>query len=209
MFKSIFEKSILKKLAGIMLLLNSVVLILTLSIIYMNSKAIRDVHQEIVELKATVEEEIKLREELFTTLQKSASLLQEYNPRLDSITAFKYACKIYECSEHPVTPELLTALIVVESSANHIAVSNKGAVGLTQVMPHVWRYQERELFNPYKNIEIGSKILKYYIDKYGINGGLSSYNSGNRKSSLRYARYVLKVAEESLENIQTSSFITW
>jgi len=209
MFKSIFEKSILKKLAGIMLLLNSVVLILTLSIIYMNSKAIRDVHQEIVELKATVEEEIKLREELFTTLQKSASLLQEYNPRLDSITAFKYACKIYECSEHPVTPELLTALIVVESSANHIAVSNKGAVGLTQVMPHVWRYQKRELFNPYKNIEIGSKILKYYIDKYGINGGLSSYNSGNRKSSLRYARYVLKVAEESLENIQTSSFITW
>ncbi|MBW2184702.1 MAG: lytic transglycosylase domain-containing protein, partial [Deltaproteobacteria bacterium] len=48
---------------------------------------------------------------------------------------------MYKCSESPVTPELLTALIVVESSANHVAVSNKGAVGLTQVMPHIWRCQ--------------------------------------------------------------------
>lgn len=202
MFQYIFEKRILKELAGFMLLLNSVVLILSLSIIYMNSRAIKDVHQEIIELKAKVEEEIKLREELFTTLRKSASLLKKYNPRLDGVTAFKYACKIYECSKYPITPELLTALIVVESSANHIAVSRKGAVGLTQVMPQVWQYQRKELFNPYKNIEVGSKILKYYMNKYGVKGGLSSYNSGKKNRSLRYAKYVLKVAE----NLQKSSF---
>lgn len=202
MFQYIFEKRILKELAGFMLLLNSVVLILSLSIIYMNSKAIKDVHQEIVELKAKVEEEIKLREELFTTLRKSASLLRKYNPRLDGVTAFKYACKIYECSKYPITPELLTALIVVESSANHIAVSRKGAVGLTQVMPQVWQYQRKELFNPYKNIEVGSKILKYYMNKHGVKGGLSSYNSGKKNRSLRYAKYVLRVAE----NLQKSSF---
>lgn len=194
MFQSIFEKRILKELAGVMLLLNSVVLILSLSIIYMNSKAIKDVHQEIVDLKAKVEEEIKLREELFTTLRKSASLLKRYNPRLDGVTAFKYACKIYDCSEHPITPELLTALIVVESGANHIAVSCKGAIGLTQVIPHVWQCQRKELFDPYKNIEVGSKILKYYMDKHGVEGGLSSYNSGKENRSLKYARYVLKVA---------------
>lgn len=202
MFQNIFEKKILKELAGFMLLLNSVVLILSLSIIYMNSRAIKDVHQEIIELKAKVEEEIKLREELFTTLRKSASLLKKYNPRLDGVTAFKYACKIYECSKYPITPELLTALIVVESSANHIAVSRKGAVGLTQVMPQVWQYQRKELFNPYKNIEVGSKILKYYMNKHGVKGGLSSYNSGKKNRSLRYAKYVLKVAE----NLQKSSF---
>lgn len=202
MFQNIFEKRILKELAGFMLLLNSVVLILSLSIIYMNSRAIKDVHQEIIELKAKVEEEIKLREELFTTLRKSASLLKKYNPRLDGVTAFKYACKIYECSKYPITPELLTALIVVESSANHIAVSRKGAVGLTQVMPQVWQYQRKELFNPYKNIEVGSKILKYYMNKHGVKGGLSSYNSGKKNRSLRYAKYVLKVAE----NLQKSSF---
>ena len=92
MFQQIFEKRELKEIAGVMILLNAIVLVLSLSMIYMNSKAIKDVHQEIVELKAKVEEEIKLREELFTTLRKSASLLKEYNPRLDDVTAFKYAC---------------------------------------------------------------------------------------------------------------------
>ncbi|MBW2184701.1 MAG: hypothetical protein JRF49_12675 [Deltaproteobacteria bacterium] len=51
MFQHIFEKKILKELAGIMLLLNSIVLILSLSIIYRNSKAIGVVHQEIMEFK--------------------------------------------------------------------------------------------------------------------------------------------------------------
>lgn len=194
MFQHIFEKKILKELAGIMLLLNAIVLILSLSIIYRNSKAIGVVHQEIMELKVQVEKEIKLREDLFSALQKSANLLRQYNPRLNRVTAFRYAYKIYECSESPVTPELLTALIVVESSANHVAVSNKGAVGLTQVMPHIWRCQRNELFDPYRNIEVGSKILKYYVDRHGVEGGLSSYNSGNKRSSLRYARYILKVA---------------
>ncbi len=202
MFQQIFEKRKLKEIAGVMILLNSIVIILSLSMIYMNSKAVKDVHKEIVELKAKVEEEIKLREELFITLRKSASLLKEYNPRLGEVTAFKYACKIYECSQHPITPELLTALIVVESSANHIAVSKKGAIGLTQVMPRIWQINKKELFNPYKNIEVGSEILKYYIDKHGIKGGLSSYNSGKKNRSLRYARYVIKVAE----NLQKSDF---
>lgn len=202
MFQQIFEKRKLKEMAGVIILLNSIVLVLSLSMIYMNSKAIQDVHKEIVELKAKVEEEIKLREELFTTLRKSASLLMEYNRQLDGVTAFKYACKIYECSEHPVTPELLTALIVVESSANHIAVSEKGAIGLTQVMPRIWQFNKQELFNPYRNIEAGSEILKHYIGKYGIKGGLSSYNSGKKNRSMGYAHYVIKVAE----NLQASSF---
>jgi hypothetical protein len=172
MFQHIFEKRILKELAGIMILLNAVVLVLSLVIINRNAQTIQEVHQEIVELREKVEEEIKLREELFTTLRKSASLLQKYNPRLDNLTAYKYACKIYECSEPPVTPEL----------------------GLTQVMPTIWQYQKQELLNPYRNIEIGSKILKNYIDRHGIKGGLSSYNSGRKNRSLRYARYVLDVA---------------
>jgi soluble lytic murein transglycosylase-like protein len=194
MSQSIFIKRALMGLAGLIILLNAVVLVLSLSLINRNAKALEEVHHEIVDLKAKVEEEIKLREELFTTLRKSASLLQKYNPQLDDLTAYKYACKIYECSEPPVTPELLTALIVVESSANHVAVSNKGAIGLTQVMPTIWNCETQELLNPYRNIEIGSTILKHYIDRYGVKGGLSSYNSGRKNRALRYARYVLTVA---------------
>ena len=197
MFKYLFENKVLKELAGIMLMLNSVVLVLSLYMVYMNSQSLHDVHKEIKEIRTNLDEEIKQREELFPKLRKSANLLMEYNPRLDSETALKYACKIYECSEDPITPELLTALIVVESSANHVAVSSKGAIGLTQIMPNIWRYQEKELLDPYRNIEIGSKILKHYIDKHGIQGGLSSYNCGNRNNAQRYARYVLRLAEKT------------
>jgi soluble lytic murein transglycosylase-like protein len=75
-------------------------------------------------------------------------------------------------------------------------VSRKGAVGLTQVMPQIWQCKKQELLNPYRNIEIGSKILKYYIDRNGIHGGLSSYNSGRTDYALDYAHSVLAIAND-------------
>jgi hypothetical protein len=196
MFKYIFENRFLKELAGVVVVLNAMALVFSLYTTYNNTVAIRTIHQEVLDLQARVEEESKLRQEFFTELRHSASYLQRYNPRLDDSTALKYACKIRECSDPPVTPELLTALIVVESGANHGAVSKKGAVGLTQVMPHVWQCKKKELLNPYRNIEIGSKILKYYIDRNGIHGGLSSYNSGSSDYALDYAHSVLAIAND-------------
>jgi len=196
MFQYIFENRVLKELAGFVLVLNAVVLVFSLYTSYNNTLAIRTIHEEILDLQSRVEEESRLRQELFSELRHSASYLQRYNPRLDNNTALKYVCKIRECSEPPVTPELLTALIVVESGANHVAVSRKGAVGLTQVMPQIWQCKKQELLNPYRNIEIGSKILKYYIDRNGIHGGLSSYNSGRTDYALDYAHSVLAIAND-------------
>ncbi len=196
MFQYIFENRVLKELAGFVLVLNAVVLVFSLYTSYNNTLAIRTIHEEILDLQSRVEEESRLRQELFSELRHSASYLQRYNPRLDNDTALKYVCKIRECSEPPVTPELLTALIVVESGANHVAVSRKGAVGLTQVMPKIWQCKKQELLNPYRNIEIGSKILKYYIDRNGIHGGLSSYNSGRTDYALDYAHSVLAIAND-------------
>jgi hypothetical protein len=196
MFQHIFENRVLKELAGFVLVLNAVVLVFSLYTSYNNTLAIRTIHEEILDLQSRVEEESRLRQELFSELRHSASYLQRYNPRLDNDTALKYVCKIRECSEPPVTPELLTALIVVESGANHVAVSRKGAVGLTQVMPQIWQCKKQELLNPYRNIEIGSKILKYYIDRNGIHGGLSSYNSGRTDYALDYAHSVLAIAND-------------
>jgi hypothetical protein len=196
MFQYIFENRVLKELAGFVLVLNAVVLVFSLYTSYNNTLAIRTIHEEILDLQSRVEEESRLRQELFSELRHSASYLQRYNPRLDNNTALKYVCKIRECSEPPVTPELLTALIVVESGANHGAVSRKGAVGLTQVMPKIWQCKKQELLNPYRNIEIGSKILKYYIDRNGVHGGLSSYNSGRTDYALDYAHSVLAIAND-------------
>ena len=158
--------------------------------------SLNNVQNEIRDIKKALEMEINLRQELFPKLKKSACLLMKYNHRLDYITAIKYASKIYECSDKYVTMDILTALIVVESSANHMAVSKKGAMGLTQVMPGIWRYDTSTLKNPYKNIEIGASILRQYITKHGLIGGLSAYNSGRKTRSVRYAKNILKIANK-------------
>lgn len=178
----------------IVLVINTAMTCLLTVRISEDRKSLKNLQSDIHELKDKLETEIKLREELFPKLKKSAQLLRKYNPRLDYVTAMKYACKIYECSDENVSFNILTALIVVESSANYIAVSRKGAIGLTQVMPGIWRFDRNTLINPYKNIEIGSSILKYYMNRHGLNGGLSAYNSGKKNGSLRYARKVLRIA---------------
>jgi len=146
-------------------------------------------------VKDALEAEIELRQSLFPQLQKSACLLRRYNPRLDYITALSYAFKIYECSDEHVGLDILTALIVVESGADHRAISSQGALGLTQVMPDVWNHDYETLINPYQNIEIGASILKYYIRRHGLKGGLSAYNCGRKDAALGYARKVNRIAQ--------------
>ena len=119
--------------------------------------ALAKLENDLQQVKEALEVEIELRQKIFPQLQKSASLLRHYNPYLDHVTALSYAFKIYECSDETVSFDILNALIVVESSANHRAVSNKGALGLTQVMPTIWNHDYETLINPYQNIEIGAE----------------------------------------------------
>ena len=129
-------------------------------------ESLKNVECSIQDIRHTLEQEIKLRQELFPQLKKSAELLTRYNPRLDDMTAVRYAFKIYQCSDEQVPMDILTSLIVVESSANSRAVSTKGALGLTQVMPKIWKHDPEVLVDPYQNIEIGSSILKFYVNPF-------------------------------------------
>jgi hypothetical protein len=164
--------------------------------VWMNQdrKSLKKVEKDISELKDKLEMEIILRKNLYPELKKSASLLKKYNPALDDLTTLKYAYKILQCSDDSVSHDILTALIVVESSADAEAVSSMGALGLTQVMPHIWNYDMKTLRNPYLNIEAGSLILKYYVKRYGLKGGLSAYNSGKKGGAPGYARKVIRIA---------------
>ncbi len=156
--------------------------------------ALENLESDLQKLQKALEVEIELRQNIFPQLQKSARLLRHYNPYLDHMTALSYACKIYECSDETVGFDILNALIVVESSANHRAVSNRGALGLTQVMPEIWNHDYETLINPYQNIEIGAAILKSYVQRHGLQGGLSAYNSGRKNAALGYARKVRQIA---------------
>lgn len=80
---------------------------------------------------------------------------------------------------HGVDPMLVRALIQVESNYHPRARSQKGAMGLMQLMPSTAKeYQVRNPFDPRANIEAGIKHLKSLIDRFGVEIALAAYNAG-------------------------------
>ncbi|MEE4379085.1 MAG: lytic transglycosylase domain-containing protein [Candidatus Competibacteraceae bacterium] len=103
-------------------------------------------------------------------------------------------------ARYDVAPELILAIIAVESTFRAQAVGPKGSRGLMQVLPRAHPRKVRAiggvkaLFDPNKNIRTGSKILSDYLRKSGGNlrKGLLRYN-GSYGTRSRYADKVLRV----------------
>ncbi|NJN46442.1 MAG: lytic transglycosylase domain-containing protein [Candidatus Competibacteraceae bacterium] len=103
-------------------------------------------------------------------------------------------------ARYNVTPELILAIIAVESTFRARAVGPKGSRGLMQVLPRAHPRKIREiggahaLFDPNKNIRTGARILSDYLRKSGGNlrNGLLRYN-GSYGTRSRYADKVLRV----------------
>jgi soluble lytic murein transglycosylase-like protein len=81
---------------------------------------------------------------------------------------------------HGVDPVLVQALIQVESNYQPRAKSQKGAMGLMQLMPATAReYKVRNAYDPKANVDAGVRKLKSLIDKYGVfDLALAAYNAG-------------------------------
>jgi SLT domain-containing protein len=82
---------------------------------------------------------------------------------------------------HGVAPELVAAVIAVESNFNPNAVSWRSARGLMQLIPETAaRFGVTKVFDPQQNIEAGTKYLKELLLRY--NGDLAltlaAYNAG-------------------------------
>lgn len=78
-------------------------------------------------------------------------------------------------------PNLLRAVIVVESGFNVRAMSKRGAMGLMQLMPATAaRFGISDSFDPRQNISAGARYLKFLLNRFGQNVSLAlaAYNAG-------------------------------
>ncbi len=100
----------------------------------------------------------------------------------------------YEATRARLAPELVLAVIEVESNFDRFAISSAGALGLMQVMPFWLKEIGRSndnLFNVQTNLRFGCTILRYYLDKEkdNLSRALARYNGS--LGSLHYPSLVL------------------
>ncbi len=87
----------------------------------------------------------------------------------------------YEATRVNLAPELVLALIEVESRFDQFAISVSGARGLMQVMPF-WLEEigisDKNLFRIRTNLRMGCTILRYYMDMESndLTRALARYN---------------------------------
>ncbi len=79
-----------------------------------------------------------------------------------------------------IEPELLHALVHVESTYNPDARSSKGAVGLVQLKPSTARsVGVHDVEDPLENLKGGARYLREQLDAFGrLDLALSAYNAG-------------------------------
>jgi soluble lytic murein transglycosylase-like protein len=130
-----------------------------------------------------------------------AARLRQLNPHLAASEVVRIEVAVFRyASSYGLDPLLVAAVIEVESSARPWARSPKGALGLMQVMPYMFRPMGLA-GNPSTveaNIEAGCMILAANIRRLGEADGISAYFWGSHIRGVGYLNRV-RAARERLQ----------
>lgn len=128
-----------------------------------------------------------------------SEVLARTNSRLEDNRLRRIVRAIRKYShKYELDPNLITAVIIVESTAKPDAVSPKGAVGLMQVMPYMATRLgfKGDLFAIDDNVNIGTFILADNIQRWGYREGVERYFWGSNKiTSTTYMRKITRILD--------------
>ena len=135
-------------------------------------------------------------------LQVSDQRLQRYLPRQrDRLDLLQLVYR--EANRQSLDPDLVLAVMQIESAFNRFAISRVGAQGLMQVMPF-WRMEigrpQDNLTHMETNIRYGTVILAHYIDvaKGDLVDALARYNGS--RGRLKYPEKVIGAWRKTWRN---------
>lgn len=151
----------------------------------------------------------KLRQQLLQAVEESESFSDRFDAEV-WLTAMSHKLQRFvkdpqerlrmlrlihrEAKKAQLEPELVLAVIEIESAFDPYAVSRVGAQGMMQVMPF-WKKEigrpDDNLIHLETNLRYGCAILKYYINKEDgrIANALARYNGSY--GSYKYSRKVM------------------
>ena len=104
-----------------------------------------------------------------------------------------------EARAQNLDPNLVVAVIEVESAGYHLAISHVGAMGLMQLLPSTgkelaekmgieWKGPDT-LFDPTINVKLGTAYLRQLADRFGsVSTALAAYNWGPGRINRRLRR---------------------
>jgi len=101
--------------------------------------------------------------------------------------------------KYKIDPKLVASVVIVESTADPFAVSGASAIGVMQIHVPTWgSTADKENINLFKvedNVALGVRILKDYVTRYGLWGGVMRYRgwTDSLDSQQEADEYVQKV----------------